>query len=100
MDVNEPQTPENNSIPICISTQSVPDIKDTSLRLNIPFDMLSDKDLKLVKKLKLPILKVDNNVYIKKLTLIVEKNTIIKIFFPIISINKHIDEILLWLKEN
>ena len=89
-----------NALPIGISTQPVEDLKEMTQRLNISFDILSDIDLKLTKKLELPTFRIENNVYIKRLTLIVEKNTIRKIFFPIIYTNKHIDEVIEWLKTN
>ena len=89
-----------NAIPIGISTQTVEDIKEMSQRLGIQYDILSDSNLLCIKKLKLPTFKVDNKTFIKRLTIIVEKNTINKVYYPIVSINKHVDSIIKWLKEN
>ena len=36
----------------------------------------------------------------KRLTIIVEKNIISKVFFPILSINKHVNDVIGWLEEN
>ena len=69
-------------------------------RLGIQYDILSDSDLICTRKLSLPTFSVDNKTFIKRLTLIVEKNVVKKVFYPIVSINKHIDNILKWLKEN
>ncbi len=89
-----------NSLPIGISTQSINDIKEMSKRLGIQYDILSDNNLKLANKLSLPTFSIKNRVFIKKLTIVVEKNIIIKVFYPIVSINKHVNEVLQWLKVN
>ena len=91
---------ELNSIPIGVSTQSVYDIKEMTTRLGINYDVLSDTNLILANKLSLPTFKVNNKEYIKKVTIIVENNVIKKVFFPIVSINKHVDNIIKWLKQN
>ena len=90
----------NNAVPIGISTQSIQDNKEMTGRLLVPYDVLSDEKLELRSELKLPIFTIDNRNFLKRITLIVEKNIIKKVFYPIYSIDKHIDEILKWLQEN
>ena len=89
-----------NSLPVGISSQSVDDIKEMTLRLNIPYDVVSDQNLEFTKKLKLPTFSVGKKVYIKRLTLIVEKSLIKHVFYPISEPDKHILEVLDWLKKN
>tara|TARA_Y100000996_G_C22456423_1_gene616144 strand:+ start:413 stop:958 length:546 start_codon:yes stop_codon:yes gene_type:complete len=89
-----------NSIPICISTQTVGDNKEMSSRLRIPYDVLSDQNLELKNLLNLPYFLTDNKIYFKQLTFIIEKNIIKKIFYPIYNIDYHIKELLEWLQEN
>ena len=91
---------ELNTLPIGISTQSIKDIKEMTLRLGIQFDILSDYQLELTNKLLLPTFSVDNKIYIKKITMIVENNLIKKIFYPINLLDKHVDDIIEWLKKN
>ena len=69
-------------------------------RLGVQHDVLSDSNLDLVNDLKLPTFSIGNKTFIKRLTIIVEKNIIRKVFFPIISIDKHINGVLEWLKKN
>lgn len=88
-----------NAIPIGISTQTIEDIKEMTNRLGIQYDILSDSNLVCVQKLSLPTFCVDERTFIKRLTIIVEKNIIKKVFYPIDSISKHINSILEWLKE-
>ncbi len=89
-----------NALPIGISTQSIEDIREMRERLKIQFDILSDYNLNCVNKLSLPTFSVSNRTFIKRSTIIVEKNIIKKVFYPILSINKHINEVLEWLREN
>ena len=89
-----------NAIPIGISTQTVEDINEMTSRLRIQYDVLSDSSLKCVSELKLPTFSIKNRTFIKKITIIVEKNIIRKVFYPIFSINKHVKEVLRWLEEN
>ena len=89
-----------NAVPIGISTQSVSYNKEMTNRLSVPFDVLSDEKLELKNVLKLPTFLVEDKIYLKRLTLIVEKKIVKKVFYPIYPIDKHIDGVLKWLKEN
>ena len=89
-----------NAVPIGISTQTVDYNKEMTTRLGVPFDVLSDEKLELKNALDLPTFLVKDKIYLKRLTLIIEKKMVKKVFYPIYPINKHIDDILKWLKEN
>ena len=89
-----------NAVPIGLSTQSVPEIKEMTARLLIPYDVLSDEHLNLVKQLRLPTFKAEDKVYIKRLTLIVEKSIIKHFFYPVFPPDLHAKEVLQWLDSN
>ena len=89
-----------NTVPIGISTQDIYDNKEMTTRLNVPYDVLSDEKLELNTKLNTPTFSVDSKIFLKRITLIVEKKIIKKVFYPINNINKHIEDVLKWLKEN
>ena len=89
-----------NALPIGISTQSIDDIKEMTLRLNIKYDILSDSNLLFTNKLELPTFSVDKQTYIRRMTIIVENNIIKKVFYPVVSIKKHVDNIIIWLNQN
>ena len=89
-----------NAVPIGISSQSVDDNKEMTSRLKVPYDVLSDEKLELSKELNIPTFSVGSKIFLKRITLIVEKKIIKKVFYPINDINKHIEEVLKWLKEN
>ena len=87
-----------NALPIGVSTQSINDLKEMTSRLRIPYDILSDQNLTLKNELNLPSFLIKDKVYLKRLTLIIEKNIIKKVFYPVYQPDKHIDEVLEWLK--
>ena len=89
-----------NAIPIGISTQRIEDNKEMTSRLMIPYDVLSDEKLELKNLLNLPIFIINKKAYLKRITIIVEKNIIKKVFYPIYPVDMHIEEVLKWLKEN
>ena len=89
-----------NAVPIGISSQSIDDNKEMTSRLKVPYDVLSDEKLELSNELNIPTFLVDSKIFLRRITLIVEKKIIKKVFYPINDINKHIEEVLKWLKEN
>tara|TARA_Y100000590_G_C15426684_1_gene903524 strand:+ start:51 stop:605 length:555 start_codon:yes stop_codon:yes gene_type:complete len=89
-----------NAIPIGICSQSSEDIREMVIRLNIQYDVLSDSRLAFSNLLNLPTFEADSKIYIKRLTLIVEKSTIKKFFYPVFPADKHIYEVIEWLKAN
>ena len=89
-----------NTVPIGVSTQSIEDLKEMTTRLSVPFDILSDADLKLKNLLNLPTFSIKEKIYIKRLTLVIEKNFIKKVFYPIFPPENHINDLIEWLKSN
>ena len=93
--------PDNwNNIPgakgCTIQTCSFRDNYDEIISLNaVPIGISSQSN-----QLNIPTFLVDSKIFIRRITLIVEKKIIKKVFYPINDINKHIEEVLKWLKEN
>ena len=75
-----------NALPIGVSTQSISTINEMTIRLQIPYDVLSDKDLLLASAINLPIFSLKNQQYLKGVTLIIDNSIIKKIFYPILFI--------------
>lgn len=89
-----------NALPIGVSTQSVSDIKEMTNRLHIPYDVVSDQELIMASTINLPTFSIDEKKFLKRVTLIIEKSVIKKVFYPIFSPNTHINEVLEWLNKN
>ena len=88
-----------NAISIGISTQSINELKKVSSRRKFLQSLVSDMDLEFQDKLNIPTFKFENKTMYKRLTLIVLKSKIVKVFYPIFPPDKHIFEILEWLKK-
>ena len=89
-----------NALPIGITTQGTREISEMTKRLRINYDILSDCDLKLVKALRLPTFSIDDRIFIKRLTLVADGYKIIKVFYPIFPPDKHVYEVITWLRNN
>ncbi len=89
-----------NTIPIGVSTQSISEIKEMTLRLNIPNDVISDENYELIKILKLPSFEISKKTYIKRVTMIIEQSIIKHVFYPIFPPDLHVHEVIKWLKNN
>jgi peroxiredoxin len=89
-----------NALPVGVSTQSISDIKEMTMRLQIPYDVVSDQELILASAINLPTFSTDDKKFLKRVTMIVEKSVIKKVFYPIFPPNMHINEVLEWLNKN
>ena len=83
-----------------ISTQSTAYQKEMVERLHLPFEVLSDEDLKLAKELNLPTLIVNDMTLFKRITLICKDNKIVKVFYPVFPPDKNVDEVINWIENN
>ena len=89
-----------NAVPIGLSTQPVEDLKEMTVRLQIPYDVVSDQHLLFSSALKLPTFSIGDKKFIKRLTLIIEKSVIKYFFYPVFPPDKHINKVIDWLKCN
>ncbi len=80
-----------------LSTQTTAYQREMVERLHLPFPVLSDARLKLVRALKLPTFTVEGMVLIKRLTLIIDDATISKVFYPVFPPDKNADKVIAWL---
>ena len=82
-----------------ISTQSIGELEELSLQRKFSQPLISDGDLKFKEKLEIPTFCIEDKTMYKRLTLIVRNSKIIKVFYPIFPPDKHVFEILEWLKK-
>ncbi|HEY7061526.1 MAG TPA: peroxiredoxin [Chloroflexota bacterium] len=80
-----------------ISTQTTADQQEFAARVHLPFPLLSDADLRLVRALRLPTFTVDGLTLHRRLTLIAEAGTIVKVFYPVFPPDHHAAEVVAWL---
>lgn len=83
-----------------ISTQDSDYQREAAERLNLPFPLLSDKDLVLAHALSLPTFEVEGKTLIKRLALIAHGGKIVKVFYPVFPPGRNADDVIAWLSEN
>ena len=81
-----------------LSTQTTEYQKEMVERLHLPFEVLSDVDLKLTHALNLPTFTFDGMTLIKRLTLVIRDGRIEKVFYPVFPPDKHGEQVVAWLK--
>src|ERR671923_141050 len=89
-----------------ISSQRPEDLVEIAQRNRLRYELLSDEELQLTKALTLPTFKVQPPVglvppvCIRRLTLIVGKGRIQKVFYPVFPPDKNAREVLAYFKES
>ena len=81
------------AVPV-VSTQSCEYQREAVGRLHLPFDLLSDAELRLTTALNLPTMEVDGRVLLKRLTLILHDRQIRKVFFPVFPPDRNATDVL------
>ena len=81
-----------------ISTQPSDYQKEAADRLHLPFALLSDEQRELTDALNLPIMEVNENILIKRLTLIVHNSEIQEVFYPVFPPDRNADDVLQFMR--
>jgi peroxiredoxin (alkyl hydroperoxide reductase subunit C) len=69
-------------------------------RLEVPFEVLSDEKLELTRALRLPTFEFEGATLIKRLTLVISRKRIEKVFYPVFPPDEHAMEVVLWLRKS
>jgi peroxiredoxin (alkyl hydroperoxide reductase subunit C) len=83
-----------------LSTQDTDYQREAVNRLNLPYPLLSDLDLKLARALALPTFEFYSMTLIKRLTLIIDQGRIAYVFYPVFPPDQSASQTLKWLKAN
>jgi peroxiredoxin (alkyl hydroperoxide reductase subunit C) len=83
-----------------LSTQDTNYQREAAARLHLPFPLLSDERLEVVRALRLPTFEVQGMTLIKRLTLVVREARIAHVFYPVFPPDRHADELADWLLEH
>jgi peroxiredoxin len=83
-----------------LSSQSTDDQAEFADRLGLPFEILSDPDLKVAEALRLPTFTPEHRRIYKRLTLILTDGRIEHAFYPIFPPNQHATHVLEWLRNH
>src|ERR1700730_18044921 len=80
-----------------LSTQDTDYQREAVERLHLPFPLLSDLNLALVRAIRLPTFKVAGVTLLKRIVLIIDDGVIAKVFYPVFPPDKSADEVIAWL---
>ena len=80
-----------------LSAQSLEDQVEFAERNHIPYPVISDEWLELERWLGLPTFDVEGLTLYKRLALIAERRTIVKVFYPVFPPDRNAEEVVAWL---
>jgi peroxiredoxin len=83
-----------------VSVQTTEYQQEMVARLKVPFEVLSDADMALVRALKLPTFTAGGMTLIKRLTIVATAGRIEHVFYPVFPPDKHAEEVIAWLKSH
>ena len=83
-----------------LSTQTTAYQKEMVDRLHVPFEVLSDVDLAFVRALRLPTFDIEGMTLVKRLTLVLSRQHVEKVFYPIFPPDTHAAAVIDWLRRN
>ena len=83
-----------------LSAQNTEYQKEAVERLRLPYELLSDEDLRFAGELSLPTFEVEGMVLLKRLTMVIDDGRIEKVFYPVFPPDKNAEEVIGWLRED
>jgi peroxiredoxin len=81
-----------------LSTQDTAYQREAVERLQLPFPILSDEDLKLTTAIRLPTFDVAGRILLKRLVLVIDDGVIGKVFYPVFPPDRSAEEVIAWLE--
>ena len=81
-----------------LSAQEAADQLEAAERLELPFPLLSDADLRFANALHLPQFEVEGLRLLRRVTLICQTGLMRKFFYPVFPPDRNVDEVLTWLR--
>jgi peroxiredoxin len=81
-----------------LSTQTTRYQHEMVERLHVPFEVLSDADFRLCDALSLPTFEAGGMRLLKRLTLVIRRNRIEHVFYPVFPPNESAEQVLSWLR--
>lgn len=83
-----------------LSTQTTEYQREAVDRLHLPFDLLSDSELRFTTAMRLPTFRVETMTLLKRLTLVIKDGRVEKVFYPVFPPDKNADEVIDWLNHH
>jgi len=81
-----------------LSTQDTGYQRELAERLQLPFPILSDADLKLTTAMRLPVFQTHGMTLMKRITLVIDYGLIGKVFYPVFPPDQNAAVVVAWLE--
>jgi peroxiredoxin len=81
-----------------LSTQDTAYQREAVERLNLPFPLVSDAELRLTRAMRLPTFEIAGHVLLKRFTLVIRDGRLEHVFYPVFPPDRHAGELLRWLE--
>jgi peroxiredoxin len=81
-----------------LSTQDTAYQQEAATRLHLPFPLLSDERLDLTRALSLPTFAVEGMTLLKRMALVIDAGTIVKVFYPVFPPDRNASDVIAWLQ--
>ena len=83
-----------------LSTQNTAYQQELVERLHLPFPVLSDEKLELVRAARLPTFKAAGLTLLKRLTLVIDNGRVTRVFYPVFPPDRSAADVVDWLRAN
>jgi peroxiredoxin len=83
-----------------LSTQGSDYQREAVERLHLPFAILSDAARVLGGAMKLPTFTTSDMTLFKRMALVIDNGTIVKVFYPVFPPDKNAEDVIAWLQES
>jgi peroxiredoxin len=83
-----------------LSTQNTAFQQELVERLRLPFPVLSDEKVELVRAARLPTFKAAGLTLLKRLTLVIDDGRVTRVFYPVFPPNRSAADVVDWLRAN
>ena len=81
-----------------LSTQSTDYQREAVDRLHLPYEVLSDEELRFQRALRLPTFEIEGMTLIKRLTLLLADGIVERVFYPVFPPDTHANDVLAVIK--
>jgi peroxiredoxin len=82
-----------------VSAQPLEDQREFAARVELPYPVLSDPELRLADALGLPTFEFEGLHLYKRITLVLEEGRVARVFYPVFPPNENATDVTRWLRE-
>lgn len=80
-----------------LSSQPSHEQREAAARLGLPFELVSDRELALSRRLRLPTFESGGRIFLRRATLVVLDGRIERVFYPVVPPDRDAERVLDWL---